>query len=124
MNLFKQIFTWWNGSTWGTRFYTFLKGSKVGEDEFGNVYYEGDGGRRWVQYAGETDPTTIPAGWHGWMHRRVDTPPSDENYVKRDWELDQKPNQTGTAGAYYPKGSLANQEARPTVTGDYDAWRP
>lgn len=124
MNFFKQIFTWWNGSTWGTRLYTLLKGKRVGEDEFGNVYYQGDGGRRWVQYANYADPTSIPAGWHGWMHYRTDTPPVDEDYQKRAWELDHKPNMTGSVGAYFPKGSLSNPAERPRVTGDYDAWRP
>ena len=124
MSLLTQFFTWWNGSTWGTRFYTWRKGTKVGEDEFGNVYYEGDGGRRWVQYNGLAEASAIPAGWHGWMHYRVDTPPSDEDYKKKDWELGHRPNPTGTGAAYYPKGSMANPQERPEVTGDYEAWRP
>ena len=124
MSLFTQFFTWWNGSTWGTRFYTWRKGTKVGEDEAGNVYYQGADGKRWVQYNGLAEASTIPAGWHGWMHYRVDTPPSQEDYVAMDWQLPHKANMTGTGGAYFPKGSLANQEKRPTVTGDYDAWRP
>ncbi|WP_075996548.1 NADH:ubiquinone oxidoreductase subunit NDUFA12 [Salaquimonas pukyongi] len=124
MLLFKQIFTWWNGSTWGTRFYTWLKGTRVGEDEFGNVYYEGDGGRRWVQYNGLAEASSIPPGWHGWMHYRVDTPPTEEDYRKRDWELEHRANPTGTGAAYYPKGSMANPQERPEVTGDYEAWRP
>jgi len=124
VKLFKQIFTWWNGSTWGTRFYTWRKGKRVGEDEFGNIYYEGDGGRRWVQYAGYAEASTIPAGWHGWMHYRVDTPPSEEDYQPRDWQLGHKQNMTGSPGAYFPKGSQSNPQPRPTVSGDYDAWRP
>ncbi|MHA7884845.1 MAG: NADH:ubiquinone oxidoreductase subunit NDUFA12, partial [Nitratireductor rhodophyticola] len=36
-----QFFTWWNGQTLGTRFHTWRKGTRVGEDEFGNTYYEG-----------------------------------------------------------------------------------
>ena len=36
-----QFFTWWNGQTLGTRFHTWRHGTKVGQDEFGNVYYEG-----------------------------------------------------------------------------------
>ena len=119
-----EFFTWWNGSTWGTRFYTWRFGKRVGGDEFGNVYFEGDGGRRWVQYAGEADPTTIPPGWHGWMHKRTDTPPSAENYKPRDWQKPHLPNQTGTANAYFPKGSLSNPQSRPKVTGDYEPWRP
>ena len=32
-----QIFTWWNGQTIGTRFYTWRFGRNVGSDQFGNV---------------------------------------------------------------------------------------
>jgi len=41
-----QIFTWWNGQTIGTRFHTWRKGERVGEDEFGNVYYRTRGGEK------------------------------------------------------------------------------
>ena len=119
-----QFFTWWNGTTLGTRFFTWRKGNHVGEDEFGNQYYEGDGGKRWVQYRGYADASSIPAGWHGWMHYRTDIVPSDEDYQPHDWELSHKPNQTGTPGAYLPKGSMANPAKRPQVSGDYDAWKP
>ena len=37
--LFKEIFTWWNGQTLSTRIHTYLYGSLVGTDEFGNIYY-------------------------------------------------------------------------------------
>lgn len=121
--LILQIFTWWNGSTWGTRFYTWRKGTKVGEDEFGNVYYEGDGNKRWVQYNGLAEASMIPAGWHGWMHYRTDTPPSRENYQPHSWQLDHKGNQTGTAQAYRPP-SAQKGGSRPNVTGDYEAWAP
>ena len=123
-NFILQIFTWWNGTTMGTRFFTWRKGTKVGEDEMGNVYYEGDGGKRWVQYNGYADASSIPAGWHGWMHYRSDVSPADENYEPRDWQKNHKANQTGTSGAYLPKGSMGNAQDRPRVTGDYDAWSP
>ncbi|MCF6321661.1 MAG: NADH:ubiquinone oxidoreductase subunit NDUFA12 [Rhizobiaceae bacterium] len=122
--MFVQMFTWWNGSTLGTRFYTWRKGNKVGEDEFGNIYYEGDGGKRWVQYSGVAEASSIPASWHGWMHYRVDTPPTKEDYQPHSWQKSHKPNQTGTPGAYRPKGSIANSTSRPRVSGDYDAWTP
>ena len=124
MKLLKQIFVWWDSSTWGTRFYTWRKGTRVGEDQFGNVYYEGDGGRRWVQYAGYAEATSIPAGWHGWMHHRTDTPPSQESYAPREWEKPHLVNPTGTPAAIFPKGSQSNPASRPVVTGDYEAWRP
>ena len=35
LTLFKQIFTWWNHQTLGTRLHTFFKGKFVGKDETG-----------------------------------------------------------------------------------------
>ncbi|MEM1038272.1 MAG: NADH:ubiquinone oxidoreductase subunit NDUFA12 [Pseudomonadota bacterium] len=123
-NLLLQIFTWWNGQTLGTRFYTWRKGERVGEDAEGNVYYQ-HGTRRWVIYNGEAEASRIPPGWHGWMHHRVDTPPSDEDYTKREWEMAHQANMTGSPHAYRPKGSLANTgKAQPAATADYDAWSP
>lgn len=127
--LLLQIFTWWNGQTLGTRFHTWRKGRKVGQDQFGNIYYEGGTDsegrtRRWVIYNGLAEASSIPPGWHGWMHHRVATPPSAENYASRDWEKPHIPNMTGTAKAYRPRGSVLGHAERPRVTGDYDAWTP
>jgi len=127
--LLKQVFTWWSGSTIGTRLFTFRKGRRVGEDEFGNVYYEGSMDRegcprRWVIYKGYSDPSMIPSGWHGWIHHRTDTPPVDENYAARAWQKSHLPNLTGSPQAYRPKGSITHHGQRPVVTGDYDAWSP
>lgn len=128
-NFFLQFFTWWNGQTLGTRLWTWRTGERVGEDELGNIYYQGgkdaDGAtRRWVIYKDYAEASAVPPGWHGWLHHRVDTPPSQEQYVRREWETAHQPNLTGTAGAYRPKGSMLNPESRPKVTGDYDAWTP
>lgn len=78
-NLLVQTFTWWNGQTMGTRFATWRFGKRVGEDEFGNVYYEGGMSsyglpKRWVIYKGYAEASAIPPGWHGWMHHRTDVP--------------------------------------------------
>ena len=80
-NVLIQFFTWWNGQTLGTRLWTWRTGTKVGEDEAGNIYYEGgvdtDGfPRRWVIYNGYAEGSAVPPGWHGWLHHRTDTPPS------------------------------------------------
>ena len=125
----KQFFTWWNGQTLGTRFHTWRHGTRVGTDEFGNVYYEGGKDsegrtRRWVIYKGYSEASSIPPGWQGWMHHRVDTPPVSENYQAREWQKPHQPNLTGTPAAYRPQGSLLNAGERPRVTGDYDAWTP
>ncbi len=124
-----QFFTWWSGQTLGTRFFTWRKGTRVGQDELGNVYYEGGKDvygrpRRWVIYNGVAEASSIPPGWHGWMHHRVDTAPSAETYSPREWEKAHIPNMTGTPNAYRPKGSLLSTGERPRVTGDYDAWTP
>ncbi len=125
----KQFFTWWNGQTLGTRFHTWRKGVRVGEDEAGNVYYQGGTDsegrtRRWVIYKGESDGSAIPPGWHGWMHHRTDVSPAQELYVAADWQKPHRANPTGSAQAYRPAGSLLGKGERPRVTGDYDAWTP
>lgn len=120
-----QLFTWWNGQTPGTRFFTWRKGLRVGEDAAGNIYYrERNGRRRWVIYNGLAEPSTVPPEWHAWLHYTVDTPPSEQDYTPREWQKPHMPNMTGTAGAYRPRGSILTPESRPRVTGDYDAWSP
>jgi NADH:ubiquinone oxidoreductase subunit len=124
-----QFFTWWNGQTLGTRFSTWRFGTRVGADEYGNVYYQGGRTRegeprRWVIYNGYSEASKVPPGWHGWLHHRVDTAPADENYQPRDWQKPHIENLTGSPRAYRPVGSLARKGERPRVTGDYDAWTP
>ena len=124
-----QFFTWWNGQTLGTRFHTWRHGKPVGQDEAGNLYYEGGTDsegrtRRWVIYNGPAEASRIPPGWHGWMHHRVDVAPSREDYKPREWQKPHLANLTGSSAAYRPKGSIATGSHRPQVTGDYDAWTP
>jgi NADH:ubiquinone oxidoreductase subunit len=128
-----QLFTWWNGQTLTTRFFTWRRGERVGSDEFGNVYYRTRGGaidpalgleRRWVIYNGEADASMVPPGWHGWLHHRVPTPPSEETYSAREWELPHQGNPTGSAKAYRPQGSTLRSGQRVAATGDYEPWSP
>lgn len=131
MAFLKQLFTWWNGQTLNTRFFTWRNGEYVGSDEFGNKYYRAKSAlpesikeRRWVIYNGYSEASSIPPGWHGWMHHRVDTPPGNDGYTPRDWQKAHVPNQTGTPGAYRPAGSiLAGSQPAPRAP-DYSAWRP
>ena len=131
--LLLQIFTWWNGQTLGARFWTWRAGELVGEDEYGNRYYRSKGGggpdgkraeRRWVIYNGEAEASRIPAAWHGWMHRRTDIPPTEDDYKPHGWEKPHIPNLTGTPAAYRPRGSILTAEKRQEVTGDYEPWTP
>ncbi|MEW7006912.1 MULTISPECIES: NADH:ubiquinone oxidoreductase subunit NDUFA12 [unclassified Lentilitoribacter] len=126
---FLGLFTWWNGATVATRFHTWRKGARVGEDEFGNVYYQGGKDsegrtRRWVIYKGYAEASAIPPGWHGWIHHRTDVSPADEDYIPFEWQQPHQSNLTGSANAYRPKGSMTTKGVRPVVTGDYDAWTP
>lgn len=130
---FLRLFTWWNGATFGTLWWTFLYGEFVGEDEFGHRYYRTKGGkidpslgfeRRWVIYSGTAEASTIPPSWHGWLHHTVDVPPTEEKVTPRSWWKPHRPNLTGTPGAYRPSGSILAQGRRPKATGDYKAWTP
>ena len=56
----------------------------VGQDEFGNRYYEdflhsNKNTRRWVEYADynkwQLVPKKVAPGWHGWLHYQYDDPP-------------------------------------------------
>lgn len=131
MGIFSELFTWWNGNTIGTRWFTFRRGEFVGEDDKGNKYYQetknGPLGykRRWVTYNGISEASEIPAEWHGWMHYTVDIPPTEEEYENRHWQKQHIANRTGTPNAYRPAGSALNPDRkRPKTTGDYEAWRP
>ena len=133
MSFIVRFFTWWNRSTLSTAIYTLLMGERVGEDEFGNVYYRTKGGRkdralgfdrRWVIYNGYAEGSATPPGWYGWLHHTVDTPPTKESYTPKDWELPFQENMTGTPQAYRPPGSLLASGQRPPAGGDYSAWRP
>ncbi len=126
-----KIFTWWNGATIGTLFTIGKRGKLVGQDEFGNRYYESrdrvsyDGRpRRWVIYTGYAEASKVPPDWYGWLHYTFDQPPTTAPLTRRRWEKPHLPNLTGTPFAYRPRGSLARGGERASATGDYEAWRP
>lgn len=117
-------------NTFWTMVRTWLKGGLVGTDEYGNRYYrERRGGpwrkeKRWVVFAGEAEPTMIPPGWVGWLHKRIEHPPSQKPLPSPRWEKERLPNLTGTAQAYMPPGALQKGGRREPATGDYEPWRP
>ncbi len=125
MQFIAELFIWWHKQTLGTRWHTFLRGVKVGTDDAGNIYYKAKKGpKRWVIYHEPADPSTIPPGWHGWIHYRTDVLPDDERYTAKFWEQPHQPNMTGTAKAYRPQSSMLAKGERPKVSADYDAWSP
>jgi len=131
-DVFSKIFTWWNGATLGTLFTVKRLGVLIGQDEFGNRYFEAktnrnsyDGRkRRWVLFNGYADASKVSPDWHGWLHHTFDEPPTKAPLPRRAWEKDHLPNLSGTPYAWRPKGSLARGGERASATGDYEAWKP
>jgi NADH:ubiquinone oxidoreductase subunit len=132
LGLLSDIFTWWNGATIGAR-WQMRRGSRlVGEDEFGNRYFETvnprfnyDGrNRRFVIYKGYADASKVGADWHGWLHHTFAEPPTRDPLRRRSWEKEHRPNLTGTLWAWRPKGSLARGGERARAAGDYQSWIP
>ncbi|WP_341759979.1 NADH:ubiquinone oxidoreductase subunit NDUFA12 [Candidatus Endowatersipora endosymbiont of Watersipora subatra] len=124
-----EIFTWWNGQTLGTRFFTWRKGKKVGKDEDGNTYYQSCEDRRWVIYHGPIEATRIPVRWHSWIHHRTDLVPSNTDHGdgERNGKMrhnKNKENKTGRSQVYNPNISIAGQKKENAGAGDYEAWTP
>lgn len=118
-----RIFTWWDGQTLNTQFWTWRKGQRVGEDEQGNVFYQTrDGKRRWVIFSGEAEASRVSPDWHGWLHHTFDQPPTDQPLRHKAWEKPHVENLTGTAMAYAPAGSIRRPD--PVERRDYEAWQP
>jgi NADH:ubiquinone oxidoreductase subunit len=123
------------GANLGTRIYSWLRGERVGSDQFGNRYYREKGGgkvhadslrkeRRWVIYDGEVEASRVPAEWHGWLHHTTQDLPPEGGPAKRPWQKDHLPNLTGTAAAYRPPGHILQGGQRDKATGDYEPWVP
>lgn len=132
MSLLSEIFSWWGGNTWGTRYHLWKTAGYVGKDDYGNTYYEQKNGgvgphgmpRRYVIYTDLADASKVPPEWHGWLHHTVKEPPTAEDYVAKPWQKPHDMNMTGTRHAYRPQGSILTPEKRPKATGDYQAWKP
>ena len=128
MGILANIFTWWNGATFGT--WAGLRGKEaVGEDSLGNVYYQGGrdtngNPRRWVIYKGSNDSSRVPPEWFSWLHHQIDDVPSRALPPLRKWEQPAEPNLTGTVAAYKPLGALERGGVRHAAAGDYEAWTP
>lgn len=128
MGLPFPIFTWWNGSTFGTWLGRMGK-TRVGEDSLGNLYFEGGTDpngitRRWVIYHGSNDASRVAPEWFSWLHHQIDEAPDQALPAPRAWEKPWEPNHTGSELAYRPPGALEQGGHRARATGDYEAWTP
>ena len=73
-------------------------------------------------FNGEVEASRVSAEWHGWLHRTWDEPPTKNPLPKKSWEIDHKPNLTGSLASYKPAGSLKRREIK--ERRDYEAWSP
>ena len=102
LTVFKKIFIWWNQDTLGTSLKTFFFGKFVGQDSFGNKYYESKKGKRWVIYSNEVEASKIPVEWYSWMHFTPNKIEKSHELKKYEWQKPHQSNLTGTDSAYYP----------------------
>ena len=88
MGFFANIFTWWNGASWGTAICSRRHGEEVGRDDAGNVYFRHrkDPARRWVIYNGSNDGSRVPPGWNAWLRGTIDELPDKALPPRRKFE--------------------------------------
>ncbi|KAL0268110.1 UNVERIFIED_CONTAM: hypothetical protein PYX00_010177 [Menopon gallinae] len=98
-------------------------GHFVGQDQFGNRYYENNyfffARNRWVIYTRKVgvdyEATQISSEYFNWMHHITDIPPDRDPDRKRyHWMLPHTENQTGTNNIYVPY-STVNAKIQPWV---------
>ena len=99
----------------------------VGQDEFGNKYYEKKKTdskklKRLVKYKGLPEASKIPAKYHGWLHYYSEEFPKN-NKEKFSWQKKHLPNLSGTKYAYTPKSISENFE-RDKKDSEYKPWTP
>ena len=111
----------------GTYLYTWLNGRQVGEDEFGNRYFEHKNNqslpqnkqKRWVIFKGLIEASKVPPKWRGWLHFACN---DVKEYQSYDWQKKHSPNMTGTKYAYKYHTSIDNIDRR--VLNNYESWKP
>ena len=107
------------------------KGKLVGEDEFGNKYFENtsyqSGRHRWVEYADldNYNASTVPSEWHGWLSHVDDEPGlATRTAPKYQAKFIAGGLTTGVQGEMYqPKGSFYNKRGMRNWKR-YTPWSP
>ena len=103
-----------------------LNCNQVGEDEFGNTYFEEKSAtgtnkkKRFIIYNGQVEASKIPPRWHLWIHYTSDEIPNNgKASTKYSWQKIHLPNLTGTSQRHSPKNKA---ETRKAVSSDYESW--
>ena len=120
--MLREIFTWWNGQTIGTRIWSYFNGVLVGTDDQGNKYYKNKNDtKRWVIYNSIIESTLVNPEWNNWLRYTSLSKPSE--FEKYEWQIDHLPNLTGTNSAYDPENSR-NEMKQVAKNDDYKKWSP
>ena len=120
--MLKEIFTWWNGKTLGTRIWSFFNGVLVGTDSHQNQYYRNKNDtRRWVIYSGSIESTKVSPEWNNWL--RFTSLNSPKKIKKFNWQKEHKQNLTGTPSAFNPEIREYKNETTSKLN-DYKKWSP
>ena len=109
-----------------------LFGKKVGEDEFGNTFYESkklsryfSRYMRWVIYNGIPEATKVNVDWYCWLNHQENQPPSSNTSVIYQWIKPRNLNLTGSKFRYLPPSMhLSNKKSKLQSSADYTAWKP
>ena len=115
-----KLFIWWDGQTIGTQIYTKFFGNFVGSDEYGNNYFKSrDGTKRWINYKGVCDASSISPSWHSWLHKTTNRIPSLEkdDLSKRNIEGNYK--KIEKSKKYHPYNFKKH-----SIFNDYESWKP
>ena len=121
--MIKEIFTWWNSQTVGTRIWSYLNGIEIGKDENGNRYFSNKkDSKRWVIYGGQVEATAVNPEWNNWLRFTSIEKPGEVK--SHDWQLEHKSNQSGTSKAYSPNSSIFNNKSNNKKRIDYEKWSP
>jgi len=99
-------------------------GEFVGQDEFGNKYYEDNTffvpRNRYVIYAERVwlnyDASQIPPEWHRWIHHICDEPPTVKPLHMHKWQLGHKENTSIDLSRKFVPYS--------TTRSKIEAWQP
>lgn len=110
--------------------FVLLHSNLVGEDDFGNNYYESrkvnrsfNRKSRTVIYRGIVEASKVPSKWSNWLNFQTDDVANFKG-KRYKWQKDHVPNLTGTKNAYYPHGHVISKGQRDACTGDYERWIP
>ena len=105
----------------------------IGEDKYGNKYYQNDeyfyGRNRWIIYnpkhGVDYDASMVPAEWFGWLHYKTDVPPTVKAPASYSWIQEHTANTSGSsAGAGTLMGSNNAYMPYTTTKPKIESWVP